>query len=82
MERLLPARHAAIEGGASISLLLVVTDLRAFGGATELENPFYRRSPTTVESISPFSQVRRNAASELTRPPPHGFPIQLALHRE
>jgi hypothetical protein len=75
MERLLPARHAAIEGGASISLLLVVTDLRAFGGATELENPFYRRSPTTVESISPFCQVRRNAASELTRPPPHGFPI-------
>ena len=72
MERLLPARHAAIEGGASISLLLVVTDLRAFSGATELE---YRRSPTTVECISPFSQVRRNAASELTRPPPHGFPI-------
>jgi len=54
MERLLTARHAAIEGGASISLLLVVTDLRVFGCATELEYPFYRLSPT-----NPFHRSAR-----------------------
>jgi hypothetical protein len=47
----------AIERGASISLSPVVTDLRAFGCATDEENPAYRRSPSTVGSISPVSRV-------------------------
>src|SRR5258708_9961924 len=36
MERLLAARHEATERGASINLLPVVTDLRAFGCATRI----------------------------------------------
>jgi hypothetical protein len=67
MERLLTARDAAIEGGASISLLLVVADFRGFAAGPTYKIRFIAARRQLLNTISPFSRVRRNTAGEQSK---------------